>query len=320
VEVLRWLEKYRLEREDRTPSTSARKATKRSKQPQDNNDENESTDYIESNTEFNENPHLFQGDHTPITPVNSYKSSRKGLMCELDLNAGMASSSPISTKTKFNQPKLLQWQEPLSQEEDTGDEEESEILISSASSTFNPKKKWLRDAWQDDLAKPLCESEVTPNYQYFSQPMQQQLDPNQMRPTVLMVANKDKAIPLIDNNYVTSFNNQSFSSTSSLNTPNTTPPPLQRLLNNASPTPEKPVETRKWLGALALMQLAKKDDMQRTQDNYCANKSTVESNEDTNSIQAQESNQIQSNQIQNYNLPFYDVSEEEVSDYTYHQN
>jgi hypothetical protein len=52
---------------------------------------------------------------------------------------------------------------------------------------------------------------------------------------------------------------------------NLTPPPapLQRLLNNASPTPKKPVEleTLKWLGALALMQLAKKEDIQQTQDN-----------------------------------------------------
>jgi Zinc finger, C2H2 type len=221
VEVLKWLEKYRLEREDRTttPTSNRNRSTKRSKTSQCSNDENEGNEFLENQLETT---NLLVGENTPNTPVNVYKSSRKGLMCELDLNAGTA--SPLSTKTKFNQPKLIQWH----------DEEERETITSSSSSTFNPKKKWLRDAWQDDLARPL-EAEVIPSSNF--------VDPNMSRPTVLMLANKNKAIPLID----TSLAFQQPASKSPQST-------------NQLQDQGKPMENRKWLGALALMQLAKEDD------------------------------------------------------------
>jgi Zinc finger, C2H2 type len=228
VEVLKWLEKYRLEREDRTttPTSNRNRSVKRAKQPQSNNDENEGNEFSENQQET---PNLLAGESTPNTPVNVYKSSRKGLMCELDLNAGTA--SPLSTKTKFNQPKLIQWH----------DEDEVDPIHSSASSTFNPKKKWLRDAWQDDLARPL-EAEIIspPNF----------VDPNMSRPTVLMLANKNKAIPLTD-------------TSAAFQQPATKSPPFET--NNASQEQAKPMENRKWLGALALMQLAKEDDEQTVQ-------------------------------------------------------
>lgn len=209
VEVIKWLEKYRLEREDRTPT---RKTPKRSKQVKDNN-ENFSGGENENENEF------------PMTPSNSYKS-RKGLMIELDMNAGLG-SSPIAVKNKPN-PKIIQWHEPLSQEEDSGDE--SEI---PAVSTFNPKKRWLREAWQDDLAKPL--ESISTNNLLLIQKSTEIVNPNQMRPTVLMVAGKDRAMPLLDLNHKTEINSN-------------------LMLDKRSPIHID--ENRKWLGALALMELA----------------------------------------------------------------
>jgi hypothetical protein len=222
-EVMKWLEKYRMEREERTPT---RKTPKRAKQH-----ENENQNENGGTSDF------------PLTPSNPYKS-RKGLMCELDMNAGLGSASPLSARKKPNVPKVIQWQpEPTSQEEDeSGDEGDI-----PAQSTFNPKKKWLREAWQDDLAKPLEPAmPTTPCSSTSSSPtMQQQpnvssrsvisVNPNQMRPTVLMVANKDRAVPLIN----------------------------------------KPEDTnRKWMGALALMQLATDENQiaeQPQEDPYVVN-------------------------------------------------
>lgn len=60
---------------------------------------------------------------TPSTPNNSYKS-RKGLMVELDMNAGLG-YSPVAPLKMKPQPKVIQWQEPLSQEEDSDFEGDS---------------------------------------------------------------------------------------------------------------------------------------------------------------------------------------------------
>ncbi|XP_058460124.1 Krueppel homolog 1-like [Malaya genurostris] len=231
-EVLKWLDKYRMEREDRTPT---RKTPKRANHSAQNENENRSRT-ASNNENYAINGTTFQ---SPITPRSPFKS-RKGLMCELDMNAGMGlAASPITAKTKPNIPKLIQWQEPTSQEEDESGDESSGIPIRS---TFNPKKKWLRDAWQEDLAKPLEPSIISPQVlssttstAALKQQLNQErnnlnnnttLDPNQMRPTVLMVASKDSARPL---------NEQTVPSTQT----------------------GKPEESnRKLQGALALMQLA----------------------------------------------------------------
>ncbi|XP_055592821.1 Krueppel homolog 1-like [Uranotaenia lowii] len=241
-EVLRWLEKYRSEREDRTPT---RKTPKRPNQSSQNENENRSEPSRRHNNEnYAENGSAFQ---SPLTPRSPFKS-RKGLMCELDMNAGMGlSASPITAKTKPNLPKMIQWQEPTSQEEDdSGDESNCEI---PARSTFNPKKKWLRDAWQEDLAKPLEPNIISPQVlssttstaalkqQLMSSPDNSSpkhqvitIDPNLMRPTVLMVASKDRARPLDE----------------------------QPTIHTTKKVPgTRPEETnRKLQGALALMQLA----------------------------------------------------------------
>ncbi|XP_058834469.1 zinc finger protein GLI4-like [Topomyia yanbarensis] len=227
-EVLKWLDKYRMEREDRTPT---RKTPKRPNHNAQNENENCSRP-VTNNENYLTNGSAFQ---SPITPRSPFKS-RKGLMCELDMNAGMGlAASPITAKTKPNIPKLIQWQEPTSQEEDDSGDEASGTPVRS---TFNPKKKWLRDAWQEDLAKPLEPSIISPQVlssttstAALKQQLNQEssntvLDPNQMRPTVLMVVSKDCARPL---------NEQTVS----------------------MPRTGRPEETnRKLQGALALMQLA----------------------------------------------------------------
>lgn len=206
TDIIKWLEKYRMEKEDRTPT---RKTPKRSKQITNTESNNENVSSAEYSSFLT----------SPSTPNNPYKS-RKGLMVELDMNAGLE-ASPIAPKIKAI-PKIIQWNEPQSQEEDSGDEFEV-----PAQSTFNPKKKWLREAWQDDLARPLeqiqpsttvagssvstlstdydekiiqtCEKPLI-NSQIVSAPSQQSLNrfinPNEMRPTVLMVASKDRTMPL----------------------------------------------------------------------------------------------------------------------------
>lgn len=220
-EVIKWLEKYKMEKEDRTPT---RKTPKRTRTLCDTT-ANEKNENININDD-DENNYQF-----PVTPSNPYKS-RKGLMMELDMNAGLGTSPLAGGKMKPT-PKVIHWQEPF-QEEDSADE--CEI---SNRSTFNPKKRWLREAWQDDLAKPLDSYNHTnhisstlqlnqyrqldllsdstkvlsppppppPPLSSFSSSsvvstnaISSHINPNQMRPTVLMVASKDKAIPLLNIN------------------------------------------------------------------------------------------------------------------------
>lgn len=158
IEVLKWLEKYRADRDDRTP-----------KRKKLNNDENAS-----------ETPSNYISPVTVSSITNP--KSRKGLMCELDMNAGLG--SPTSSKTSNNQttPKVIKWHS-----DDTEDELEPVGL-----SPINPKKRWLRDAWQEDLARPLIDANtssmaVSPNYV---------LEANQNRPSVLMIAKKDQVAPI----------------------------------------------------------------------------------------------------------------------------
>lgn len=198
-DVVKWLEKYKMEKEDRTPT---RKTPKRTKHLCNTTNFNEN--------EKNENFNSAAENECPVTPSNPYKS-RNGLMVELDMNAGLG-ASPLAGYRMKPTPKVIQWQEPLSQEEDSADEFETPHR-----STFNPKKRWMREAWQDDLARPLEQLDEqtkathsdSADFLYATMapppppplpplPSHNHIDPNQMRPTVLMVANKDKAMPLVD--------------------------------------------------------------------------------------------------------------------------
>lgn len=226
-EVIKWIEKYRTEREDRTPS---RKTPKRSKL-QDNN---------ENSYENN-----FDGGAFPVTPNTPYKS-RKGLMVELDMNAGIE-SSPLTGKQYKSHPKIIKFQDvPPSNGSGGGisheTDDDHEIPRCSA---FNQKKKWLREAWQDELAKPLDPLPPPP-------PQHQApafaVNPNQNRPTVLMVASKDKTIPLTEINFIhNNIESPPLNSSSSSTSASCSPPSSQ------SPFTQ---ENRKWMGALALMEMA----------------------------------------------------------------
>lgn len=212
-----------MEKEERTPT---RKTPKRSKEPQSDNNENSEVE-------------------CPTTPNNPFKS-RKGLMVELDMNAGL-DSSPITTKLKPT-PKVIQWNEVHSRDDDSGDDE-----TTPASSTLNPKKRWLREAWHDDLAKPLDTAIVGP-----TNAIEKQVNPNEMRPTVLMVASKDRTMPLIDVGAVVDISNNLVT--------HPTPDYVEHYSNGGysngyQPNYESPISgNRKWLGALALMQLANEED------------------------------------------------------------
>lgn len=90
-EVIKWLEKYRMEKEDRTPT---RKTPKRTKTTATNEATRRALLASEAS---NENMNMARngvgdepGDENklPVTPINPYKS-RKGLMVELDMNAGL---------------------------------------------------------------------------------------------------------------------------------------------------------------------------------------------------------------------------------------
>uniref|UniRef100_A0A182MFX1 C2H2-type domain-containing protein n=1 Tax=Anopheles culicifacies TaxID=139723 RepID=A0A182MFX1_9DIPT len=314
IEVLNWLQKYRADREDRTPT---RKTPKRSSasngagcenaggttdsvSQHENENRRQCTANNENNLPMGINGTVNGGNGgdtghdnnqlllSPITPNNSYKSSRKGLM---DMNACMTlPTSPVTTKPKNSRPKLIQWQEPTSQEED---ESGDECYIPSKQSTFNPKKKWLRDSWQDDLAKPLEPNLIsqklfssTTSTMALKQQLHQEsiatispakrqllgvtghskplprmegignanimplpvlstvapaaVDPNQTRPTVLMVASKDCARPMSDK-------------------PAAALQPKETISNGINLAAKPEENSRKLQGALALIQLAAKD-------------------------------------------------------------
>lgn len=322
-EVIKWLEKYKMEKEDRTPT---RKTPKRTKISSSSHSDDTSMRITPSHEKSNENYSIATGsdeNQFPVTPNNPYKS-RKGLMVELDMNAGLGASPLTGTKLKPT-PKVIRWHDSLSQEEDSADEFEM-----AAQSAFNPKKRWLREAWQHDLARPLeslppngrcdmmdtakfCDKQSTPlqHHRLQSSPSKQiandsvqrencdktltQMNPNQLRPTVLMVASKDRAMPLtslstnvplaVAKNHLDAFHAHSqLQPKSPTSTHNVNCSNLQENKNGnddkhkhtgpknvLASTPIVSADqrrnsndgtNRKWLGALALMELATEENTQ----------------------------------------------------------
>jgi hypothetical protein len=120
---------------------------------------------------------------------------------------------------RSHQPKVIAWKEPVENDDDylsdvgpepdpdpdptvqkpstnqSIDQEESPKLL-------NPKKKWLREAWNDDLGTKPLEPDVNNLFpeSHWQMGGQRQIDdnPNQMRPTVLMVASRDQTRPLLE--------------------------------------------------------------------------------------------------------------------------
>lgn len=82
-DVIKWLEKYKMEKEDRTPTRKTPKRTKLSLS------DGASHSSEKSNENYNiARDHGCDENEFPVTPSNPYKS-RKGLMVELDMNAGL---------------------------------------------------------------------------------------------------------------------------------------------------------------------------------------------------------------------------------------
>lgn len=220
-------------------------------------------------------------------------------------------------------PKAIHWHEASSQEEDSADEYEM-----PAQSTFNPKKRWLREAtWHNDLAKPLdslaptnspkVTSSKSISHHLLQSPPKQPLsisnennindkspmNPNQLRPTVLMVASRDRTMPLLNQsnippktnrlyttssplsnttaNIITAYDSQHLSNNENIYEnraivigPGQQQQQSQQLLGQPIQSPTTPESNalrtfnhqssdrlnRKWLSALALMELASEEN------------------------------------------------------------
>ncbi|CRK89352.1 CLUMA_CG003110, isoform A [Clunio marinus] len=265
TEILKWLQKYREDRQNMlqqqslspSPNTS-RQTPKRSSSSltcsTKGNDENKKRFISRSNISTptgvvkQENCDLSSNELTAMSPS---KAGRKGLMCEMDMNAGLIqSSTPLQLSSSVNEisdisslmmgspitgnklkccrPKVILWKEPIEDNDEdpleNGSNEltpkiEKRITTSSSSpvkKSFNPKKKWLREAWQEDLgAKPLDGYGV--NHPLYQCPSQNDIEnwqmasssndsvstsndafsnPNQSRPSVLFMGPnlKDKIV------------------------------------------------------------------------------------------------------------------------------
>lgn len=226
-----------LQQQTMSPSPNAsRKTPKRSSSSIKSNDENKKRVFLStpSGVRAQENHDTPTNEMIAISPS---KAARKGLMCVMDMNAGAGSmqistplqpttetdlasimGSPISAnKPKHCRPKVILWKEPIDDVDDDpleiGSTSElrvnhqmTEVVQEPAASaspikkSFNPKKKWLRDAWQEDLgaspldygaSHPLYKNNPSSNWQMGStsndSSSDSQANPNQNRPSVLIM-------------------------------------------------------------------------------------------------------------------------------------
>lgn len=256
TEILKWIQKYREDRQQMlqqqtmspSPSTS-RKTPKRSSTSTKSNDENKKRVFSRSIATTPSGFHAQENfEASELAAMSPSKAARKGLMCEMDMNAGagfaqsstplqvtvssveiaeLASimGSPISAnKPKHCRPKVILWKEPIDDNEDdplesVGSTSAPEIVqepttahLSPVKKSFNPKKKWLREAWHEDLgARPL--DGYGSNHPLYKNPSQSDWqmasssnesggsgsdlasNPNQNRPSVLIMGPnaKDKS-------------------------------------------------------------------------------------------------------------------------------
>lgn len=263
TEILKWLQKYRedrqhlLQQQSMSPSpNNSRKTPKRSASSSTKaNDENKKRAFSRTIATTPSGIYAQENQETPTSEMlamSPSKAARKGLMCEMDMNAGAATSlqsstpiqvipetadlaaimgSPISAnKPKHCRPKVILWKEPIDDvDDDLLDSGSSELRVSHtpelvqeakpsyspAKKSFNPKKKWLREAWQEDLgARPL--DGYGTNHPLYKEPSQTDTNnwqmasssntsassssdslanPNQNRPSVLIMGpnlHKDK--------------------------------------------------------------------------------------------------------------------------------
>lgn len=242
-----------LQQQTMSPSpSSSRKTPKRSSSGAKSNDENKKRALSRSIASTPSGFHAQENFETSVLAAMSpSKAARKGLMCEMDMNAGagsiLSSSTPLqvatssseigelasimgspvtANKPKHCRPKVILWKEPIDDNEDdplesvrttSASEAAPESATASPSpvkKSFNPKKKWLREAWHEDLgARPLDGCTDHPLYKNPSQGDMNNWqmasssnesgsnssdltsNPNQNRPSVLIMGpnTKDKA-------------------------------------------------------------------------------------------------------------------------------
>ncbi|GLG93555.1 Transcriptional activator cubitus interruptus [Gryllus bimaculatus] len=243
-DVLRWLERYRKDREERTPSKKLEKRTKSKR------------DGVE-----NESSH--------VTPIKKSKI-RKGLVSEMEQQENLHKKHKSQGGMKNSQP--LRWQHSSGRNSMTEDFRELKVVTQSSSDTDSdhlsnicinsglsfrninerreyrqeqPKKRWLREACQDqslweekqELAQPLqwIEREDDSSFCGNGENIDAMQTANQMRPTVLMLAGKENSSQKVK---VESEDQYSIWPQVALSTS------LQD-------------DNLKWMGAMALMQLAK---------------------------------------------------------------
>lgn len=254
TDILKWLQKYREDRQHQlqqqsmspSPSTISRKTPKRSLSASTSrrNDESKKRVFSRSlvatpsgaGSQENQNCDSPTSEMLAMSPS---KRARKGLMCEMDMNAGagtlLQSSTPVqlassisinsdltsimgspitANKPKQCRPKVILWKEPIEDADDDPLENKCDSGSISAPTivqesspvkkSFNPKKKWLREAWQEDLgARPLDDCGV--NHPLYNSQLQNDMsnwqmasssndsvsdtvvNPNQNRPSVLII-------------------------------------------------------------------------------------------------------------------------------------
>ncbi|XP_069693141.1 zinc finger protein 367-like [Periplaneta americana] len=241
-DVLRWLERYRKDREERTPSKKPERKTKSRKCELEN-------------------------DSVPPTPAKKSKI-RKGLVNEMEQQENVHKSP----RKSHSSSSVKSWQQPLSGNEISTNVKQEQLSPNPTSDMDDlwkhkkldayrqeqPKKRWLREACQDqslwgekqELAQPLqwndrdevdCSSVDSVSYAVLSSidtpSASTDKDANMTRPTVLMLAHKEgDSEPSSEEN-------------SSLDRYGSWP---SETGNNFQPE-----DNLKWMGAMALMELAK---------------------------------------------------------------
>lgn len=196
TEIIKWLQKYREDRQHQlqqtmSPSPSAPRKTPKRSSSSKGSDENKKRAFNRSVVSTPSNSYSQENCETPkneLVAMSPSKAARKGLMCEVDLNIGagvLLSSTPVTVasmkaedmasamgspmSSKHLKPKVILWKEPIDDVDDdlleNAEPNALRIVASPVSApvstspmkkSFNPKKKWLREAWQEDLgARPL---------------------------------------------------------------------------------------------------------------------------------------------------------------------
>lgn len=249
TDIIKWLQKYRDDRQHQlqqsiSPSPSAPRKTPKRSSSSKGNDENKKRAFSRSAVSTPSGSYSQENFDTPkneLAAMSPSKAARKGLMCEMDMNAGagvLLSSTPVTVasvkaedtasiigspmSSKHLKPKVILWKEPIDDADDdileNADSSALRIVTSPvitpastspAKKSFNPKKKWLREAWQEDLgARPLDGYGV--NHPLYKSPTQNEanwqmapsssvpqstapsanetiMNPNQNRPSVLIM-------------------------------------------------------------------------------------------------------------------------------------